>query len=115
MVLINGKRVNQQAQAYLNRTPGKGEVGVNLKSIPIAAAERIEVLRDGASSQYGSDAMSGVINFILKKDSAFSTLNVGTVITSEGDGLQFNLDYNTKLPFGNGGRVNLTLGYTDQN
>ena len=114
MVLINGKRVNQQAQAYLNRTPGKGEVGVNLKSIPIAAVERIEVLRDGASSQYGSDAMAGVINFILKKDSAFSTLNVGTGVTSEGDGLQFNLDYNTTLPFGNGGRINLTLGYTDQ-
>ena len=114
MVLINGKRVNQQAQAYLNRTPGKGEVGVNLKSIPIAAVERIEVLRDGASSQYGSDAMAGVINFILKKDSAFSTLNVGTGVTSEGDGFQFNLDYNTTLPFGNGGRINLTLGYTDQ-
>ena len=114
MVLINGKRVNQQAQAYLNRTPGKGEVGVNLKSIPIAAVERIEVLRDGASSQYGSDAMAGVINFILKKDSAFSNLNVGTGVTSEGDGFQFNIDYNTTLPFGNGGRVNLTLGYTDQ-
>ena len=51
LVLINGKRVNQQSQAYLNRTPGKGEVGVNLKSIPLAAVERIEVLRDGASSQ----------------------------------------------------------------
>jgi iron complex outermembrane receptor protein len=114
MVLINGKRVNQQSQAYLNRTPGKGEVGVNLKSIPIAAVERIEVLRDGASSQYGSDAMSGVINFILKKDSAFSTLNVGTGVTSEGDGFGFNLDYNTTVPFGNGGRVNLTLSYMDQ-
>jgi len=114
LVLINGKRVNQQAQAYLNRTPGKGEVGINLKSIPLAAVERIEVLRDGASSQYGSDAMSGVMNFILKKDSAFSTISAGTGITSEGDGFQFNMDYNTTLPFGNGGRINLTLAYTDQ-
>ena len=114
LVLINGKRVNQQSQAYLNRTPGKGEVGVNLKSIPIAAVERIEVLRDGASSQYGSDAMAGVMNFILKKDSAFSALNASTGITSAGDGFQFNIDYNTTLPFGNGGRVNLTLAYTDQ-
>jgi len=71
LVLINGKRVNQQAQAYLNRTPGKGEVGINLNSIPIAAVDRIEVLRDGASSQYGSDAMAGVINFILKKRHCF--------------------------------------------
>jgi iron complex outermembrane receptor protein len=114
LVLINGKRVNQQAQAYLNRTPGKGEVGVNLKSIPLAAVERIEVLRDGASSQYGSDAMSGVMNFILKEDSAFSTFNAGTGITSEGDGFQFNVDYNTTLPFGDGGRINLTFAYTDQ-
>lgn len=114
LVLINGKRVNQQAQAYLNRTPGKGEVGINLKSIPLAAVERIEVLRDGASSQYGSDAMSGVMNFILKEDSAFSTFSAGTGITSEGDGFQFNMDYNTTLPFGNGGRINLTLAYTDQ-
>jgi iron complex outermembrane receptor protein len=114
LVLINGKRVNQQAQAYLNRTPGKGEVGVNLAAIPMAAIANIEVLRDGASAQYGSDAMAGVMNFILKKDSAFSTINVGTGITSAGDGFQFNVDYNTTLPFGNGGRVNLTLGYTDQ-
>ena len=114
LVLINGKRVNQQSQAYLNRTPGKGEVGVNLKSIPLAAVERIEVLRDGASSQYGSDAMAGVMNFILKKDSAFSTFNVGTGITSAGDGFQFNVDYNTTFAFGDGGRINLTLGYMDQ-
>ena len=114
LVLINGKRVNQQAQAYLNRTPGKGEVGINLKSIPLAAVERIEVLRDGASSQYGSDAMAGVMNFILKEDSAFSTLSAGTGITSEGDGFQFNVDYNTTFPFGDGGRINLTVAYTDQ-
>ena len=114
LVLINGKRVNQQAQAYLNRTPGKGEVGVNLAAIPMAAIERVEVLRDGASSQYGSDAMAGVMNFILRKDSAFSTINAGTGVTSAGDGFQFNLYYNTTLPFGDGGRINLTLGYLDQ-
>ena len=114
LVLINGKRVNQQAQAYLNRTPGKGEVGVNLAAIPMAAIERVEVLRDGASSQYGSDAMAGVMNFILRKDSAFSTINAGTGITAAGDGFQFNFDYNTTLPFGDGGRINLTVGYMDQ-
>ena len=51
LVLINGKRKNQSAQVYLNRTPGKGEVGVDLKSIPTAAIERVEILRDGASAQ----------------------------------------------------------------
>ena len=114
LVLINGKRVNQQAQAYLNRKPGKGEVGVNLSSIPMAAIERVEVLRDGASSQYGSDAMAGVMNFILKKDSAFSTITAGTGVTSAGDGFKFNIDFNTTFAFGNGGRINLTLGYIDQ-
>ena len=52
LVLVNGKRKNQSAQVYLNRTPGKGEVGVDLKSIPTAAIERVEVLRDGASAIY---------------------------------------------------------------
>ena len=113
LVLINGKRVNQQAQAYLNRTPGKGEVGVNLAAIPMAAIERVEVLRDGASSQYGSDAMAGVMNFILERFCIFY-VNAGTGITSSGDGFQFNIDYNTTFAFGEGGRVNLTLGYLDQ-
>jgi iron complex outermembrane receptor protein len=54
------------------------------------------------------------MNFILKEDSAFSTINAGTGVTSEGDGYQYNLDYNTTFPIGNGGRVNMTLAYTDQ-
>ena len=114
LVLINGKRKNQSAQVYLNRTPGKGEVGVDLKAIPTAAIERVEVLRDGASAQYGSDAIAGVINMVLKKDYAFSTVNVRSGITSEGDGFNFATDYNTTFAVGNGGHVNLTLGYMNQ-
>ena len=72
--------MNQQAQAYLNRTPGKGEVGVNLAAIPMAAIERVEVLRDGASSQYGSDAMAGVMNFILRKTLHSQPLMPGQVL-----------------------------------
>jgi len=67
LVLVNGKRRHQSALVYVNDTPGKGEVGVDMKSIPASAIERIEVLRDGASAQYGSDAIAGVINIILKK------------------------------------------------
>ena len=74
LVLVNGKRKNQSALVYINDTPGKGEVGVDLKSIPAAAIERIEVLRDGASAQYGSDAIAGVINVILKR-SIYAKLN----------------------------------------
>lgn len=114
LVLINGKRKNQSAQVFLNRTPGKGEVGVDLKSIPTAAIERVEILRDGASAQYGSDAIAGVINMVLKKNAEYSTFNVKSGITSQGDGFNFAADYNTSMAFGDGGYVNLTLGYSDQ-
>jgi iron complex outermembrane receptor protein len=76
LVLVNGKRKNQSALVYINDTPGKGEVGTDMKSIPTAAIERIEVLRDGASAQYGSDAIAGVINIILKKNVEYTNLNV---------------------------------------
>ena len=114
LVLINGKRKNQSAQVYLNRTPGKGEVGVDLNSIPIAAISRIEILRDGASALYGSDAIAGVINIILKRNDEFSMFSSKTGITSKGDGFHFSSDFNTAISFGNGGFVNLTLSYFKQ-
>lgn len=114
LVLVNGKRKNQSAQVYLNRTPGKGEVGVDLKSIPTAAIERVEVLRDGASAQYGSDAIAGVINMVLKKNAKYTTVSARTGITSEGDGFNFAADANTAFNFGDGGFINLTLGYYNQ-
>lgn len=113
LVLVNGKRKNQSAQVYLNRTPGKGEVGVDLKSIPAAAIDRVEVLRDGASAQYGSDAIAGVINMILKKDVAYTSWNSRAGITSRGDGFNFSTDVNTSMPLGDG-FMNLTLGYYKQ-
>lgn len=115
LVLVNGKRKNQSALVYINDTPGKGEVGVDLKSIPAAAIERIEVLRDGASAQYGSDAIAGVINMILKKNVEYTTVNVNSGITTEGDGFNFGADFNTSLNVGeNGGYMNLTFGYYEQ-
>ncbi len=115
LVLINGKRKNQSALVYINDTPGKGEVGVDLKSIPAAAIERIEVLRDGASAQYGSDAIAGVINMVLKKNVEYTTVNVTTGITTEGDGFTFGADLNTALNVGdNGGYINLTFAYYEQ-
>jgi len=115
LVLVNGKRKNQSALVYINDTPGKGEVGVDLKSIPAAAIERIEVLRDGASAQYGSDAIAGVINMILKKNVEYTTVNVNSGVTTEGDGFNFGADLNTSLNVGeNGGYMNLTFGYYEQ-
>ena len=66
LVLINGKRRHQSALVHLNGTIGRGSTGVDLNAIPVAAIDRIEVLRDGAAAQYGSDAIAGVINIVLK-------------------------------------------------
>jgi iron complex outermembrane receptor protein len=114
LVLVNGKRKNQSALVYINDTPGKGEVGVDLKSIPAAAIERIEVLRDGASAQYGSDAIAGVINMVLKKNVEYTTVNVSSGVTTEGDGFHFGADLNTALQIGDHGYLNFTLGYYEQ-
>ncbi|MEM9258426.1 MAG: TonB-dependent receptor plug domain-containing protein, partial [Bacteroidota bacterium] len=62
LVLINGKRRHNTSLVNVNGTFGRGNVGTDLNSIPVAAIERIEILRDGASAQYGSDAIAGVIN-----------------------------------------------------
>ncbi len=68
LVLINGKRQHQTAFVALFGTRGRGNSGTDLNAIPEASIDRVEILRDGASAQYGSDAIAGVINIILKKD-----------------------------------------------
>jgi len=67
LVLINGKRRHQSALVNVNGTVNRGQVGTDMSAIPATAIERIEILRDGAAAQYGSDAISGVINIVLKK------------------------------------------------
>ncbi len=114
LVLVNGKRKNQSALVYVNDTPGKGEVGVDMKSIPTAAIERVEVLRDGASAQYGSDAVAGVVNIILKKNIDFTQVSLSSGITKEGDGFNAAADVNHTFTFGEGGFVNATLGLSYQ-
>jgi iron complex outermembrane receptor protein len=66
LVLVNGKRRHQSALVHLNSSIGRGSTGVDLNAIPLSAIEHIEVLRDGAAAQYGSDAIAGVINLVLK-------------------------------------------------
>jgi iron complex outermembrane receptor protein len=91
LILINGKRRHTSALVHTNGTVGRGSTGVDLNAIPASAIERIEVLRDGASAQYGSDAIAGVINIILKKDPGFDfELNTGIQLTSFEKGYQPN-------------------------
>lgn len=118
LVLINGKRRHTSSLININGTFGRGNVGTDLNAIPAAAIERIEVLRDGAAAQYGSDAIAGVINIILKK-----SVNELTVIATTGanfsknaeeqtggvDGATTNISANYGLPLGeDGGFINFT-------
>ncbi|NNE42759.1 MAG: TonB-dependent receptor plug domain-containing protein, partial [Gemmatimonadetes bacterium] len=114
LVLINGKRKNASALAYINDTPGKGEVGVDMKSIPAASIERIEVLRDGASAQYGSDAIAGVINIILKENTETTDVSVFGGGTIEKDGGVRGYTVNTGTDLGQNGFLHLTHSFSDQ-
>ena len=76
LVLINGKRRHSAALVNVNGTVGRGSSAVDLNTIPNTAVRAIEVLRDGASAQYGSDAIAGVINLRLREDSSGGELGV---------------------------------------
>ncbi|MGB5228057.1 MAG: TonB-dependent receptor [Eudoraea sp.] len=78
LVLINGKRRHTSSLVNVNGTFGRGSVGTDLNAIPAASIQRVEVLRDGAAAQYGSDAIAGVINIILNKGSGELNLTVTT-------------------------------------
>lgn len=76
LVLVNGKRRHQSALVNVNGTVNRGQVSTDLSAIPATAVERIEILRDGASAQYGSDAIAGVINIVLKKNPGILEANI---------------------------------------
>ncbi|MGZ3768000.1 MAG: TonB-dependent receptor plug domain-containing protein, partial [Mucilaginibacter sp.] len=94
LVLVNGKRRHQSALVNVNGTVNRGQVGTDLNTIPISAIERVEVLRDGAAAQYGSDAIAGVINIVLKKNvnSLNGNVSYGENITS------YTKDYGFQKP-----------------
>jgi iron complex outermembrane recepter protein len=114
LVLINGKRRHQSSLINIFGTRGRGSTGTDLNTIPAAAIERIEILRDGASAQYGSDAVAGVINIVLKSDVETFTGNLNTGITQEGDGAQYQLSGNYGVRLSEKGFANLTLDYLDK-
>jgi iron complex outermembrane receptor protein len=91
LVLINGKRRHTSALVNLNGSIGRGSVSTDFNAIPISAIGRVEVLRDGASPQYGSDAIAGVINVILRKDKGWG-FDLSWGATKEGDGRELKAD-----------------------
>lgn len=116
LILINGKRKNVSALVYTQTSPSRGETAVDISAIPIDAIERVEVLRDGASAQYGSDAIAGVINIVLKDDPGGAYYTVNTGVTSEGDGERIGASLNNGSSiFSDKGFVNYTVDFSRVN
>ncbi|WP_245686413.1 TonB-dependent receptor [Psychroflexus sediminis] len=112
LVLVNGKRKNVSALVYSYVTAGRGEVGVDMKAIPSAALESVEILRDGAAAQYGSDAIAGVINLVMKKEvDPFINTNFST--TTRGDGEMYQLESGFGIDLGPKGYANFTLSHME--
>ncbi len=109
LVLVNGKRRHTGAFVNLGGAIGRGSAPVDLNAIPVAAVERIEVLRDGASARYGSDAIAGVINVILKQDAEGGSVSSKFGQYKDGDGIQRQLSANSGLALGDNGWLNLTI------
>jgi iron complex outermembrane receptor protein len=114
LVLINGKRKNLSSLLYVWFSPGRGETGSDLSAIPMEAIKSIEILRDGASAQYGSDAIAGVVNVILKDKFEYSSLTLNGGVTGKGDGAAYSLSLNSGANIGEKGFVNYTVGFTEQ-
>ncbi len=114
LVLINGKRKNLSSLLYVQFSPGRGETGADLSAIPADAIKRIEILRDGASAQYGSDAIAGVMNVILKDKVDYNSLTLNGGITSKGDGGTYDLSYNGGSTFASKGFINYTVDFSQQ-
>ena len=102
LVLVNGKRRHTSAMINVNGSIGRGSSAVDINAIPIAAIERVEVLRDGASAQYGSDAIAGVVNIVLKGSGKGGSLAVGYGQYSAGDGNKYQLSGDTGVSFADG-------------
>lgn len=136
LVLMNGKRRHQSSLVNVNGTVNRGTVGTDLNAIPASSIERIEILRDGAAAQYGSDAIAGVINIVLKKNMGLTAIvSGGTHVTqyeknyawnqfnptaqlanktSANDGQTIQVALNYGLKVGEKGYLNLTGEYVSR-
>lgn len=113
LVLVNGKRRHRSAVVQISRLPlASGAQGPDLSTIPSIAIDRVEVLRDGAAAQYGSDAIAGVVNFQLKRNREGGSLVAKYGQYFAGDGEDESFQGNIGLPLGAEGFANLSVEYT---
>ncbi|VAV86613.1 TonB-dependent receptor [hydrothermal vent metagenome] len=109
LVMVNSKRMHRASViAFLGGGISDGAQGPDISNIPALAIKQLEVLRDGASTQYGSDAIAGVMNFILKDSSEGVTVQAKYGSTYQGDGDEWSVAANVGLPLGDKGFVNIT-------
>lgn len=115
LILVNGKRRHRSGViAELGGSLAAGSQGADISAIPALAIKQTEVLRDGASAQYGSDAIAGVINFVLKDDSEGMTFEARTGEFSEGDGALVQFMGNAGFALGDDGFFNITGSWMEQ-
>lgn len=113
LVLVNGKRRHTGAFVNLGGATGRGSAPVDLNAIPLSAVDHIEVLRDGASARYGSDAIAGVINVILKHDASGGSVSTRYGQYNKGDGIQRQVAANAGTALGDRGWFNLSAESSD--
>ncbi len=112
LVLVNGKRRHRGAViTWIGNGVSDGAQGPDISAIPSIALRQVEVLRDGAAAQYGSDAIAGVLNFLLKDARSGGSLELHTGSYAAGDGETYTVAGNVGLPFGPTGFANLSLEY----
>ena len=112
LILLNGKRRHRASViAFQGGGVNDGAQGPDISVIPSIALKQVEVLRDGAAAQYGSDAIAGVMNFVLKDDADGGSISVKKGAYYEGDGDSTVVDGNIGLPFTKDGFVNLSFQY----
>lgn len=115
LILINGKRKNLSSLLNIQTSPARGETGSDISAIPVDAIKRVEILRDGASAQYGSDAIAGVMNIILKDNAEGGNISLRTGITGEGDGGMIGVALNNGTSLGKNGFLNYTIDLSKTN
>ena len=114
LVLVNGKRRHRAAViSFLGGGIADGSQGPDISVIPTIALKQVEVLRDGAASQYGSDAIAGVVNFILRDAQEGVSLEAQWGETYEGDGAQYKVAGNVGFPLGQDGFINISGQFTE--
>lgn len=113
LILVNGKRRHHASLLHINTSVGRGTAGADLNTIPLNAIKRIEILRDGATAQYGTDAIAGVINIVLKDSPSKGDINSSIGQYQQGDGETLDFSINKGFSIYDQGFINTSFNFLD--